>query len=151
MFSRLFIHCSWFSEYKKKVISRFIYICLSVLKTNAIAKLSSKPISSGACANPLLIYSLHHKKIQEYDQVIGVHRDPLGCRVYYYPHPQLLCHSFLSLTGQTIEPLVLNPLPEVWRVGDHQSYEIERRGQVKWWPASWKRWPCWGVYEVSGW
>ena len=37
-------HCSWFSEYKTKVISKFIYICLSVLKTNAIAKLSSKAI-----------------------------------------------------------------------------------------------------------
>ena len=44
IFSRLFIHCSWFSEYKRKVISKFIHIYLSVLKTNAIAKLSSKPI-----------------------------------------------------------------------------------------------------------
>ena len=37
-------HCSWFSECKTKVISKFICICLFVLKTNAIAKLSSKAI-----------------------------------------------------------------------------------------------------------
>ena len=37
-------HCSWFSEYKTKVISKCICICLFVLKTNAIAKLSSKAI-----------------------------------------------------------------------------------------------------------
>ena len=44
IFYRLFIHCSWFSKYKTKVISKFIYICLFVLKTNAIVKLSSKAI-----------------------------------------------------------------------------------------------------------